>query len=105
VKRRRAIDIDERGRVIGFVRAPQSELALGGAGEPQDPVRVIRDGLRDSLETAGELARELAEIMMTPIELAIQIIAKLKGLPMFLLVGYVLVEATKREHRSLRAGR
>jgi hypothetical protein len=101
-RRQRVLDVDERGRVVGFA-PPMRQRAQGEsiAGPVEDWI----DANRDALATMERVARAIADAMLVPVELVLELLAKLKGLPMFLAVAYVLVQLTKREHRQLRGRR
>jgi hypothetical protein len=106
----RAIDIDENGRVIGVV----PELAITASspaqhasylGDVDTAARRRGPGIIPDLDDLNTVARTIADLALVPVEIVVGVMRKLEGLPKFLLVGWVLVELTKREHASRKASR
>jgi hypothetical protein len=103
----RAIDIDENGRVIGVapelaITASQTQHA-SYLGDADTAARRRGPGIIPDLDDLNTIARTIADLALVPVEIVIGVMRKLEGLPKFLLVGWVLVELTKREHASRQA--
>ena len=97
----RAIDIDEHGTVLGLTPALQQAASYELAGDAGAELRRPAPGvIIPDLDDLEGVAKWIADIAMVPIEIVLAIIRKLEGLPKFLLVGFVLYELTKREHRA-----
>ena len=107
----RAIDIDARGRVVGFVshkdsrreleRGTPADITLAGAGDDVDAnLRRRGPGIYPDRGDLDAVARWIADIALVPIEIVVSIIRKLEGMPKAIAVGLVLYELTKREHNA-----
>jgi hypothetical protein len=97
----RALDIDDRGRVVGIVPATSS-IAMAGPDDPSAQLKRKGPGLYPDKGDLDTVARWIADVALVPIEVVLAVFRTLEGLPVFLLVGYVLYTVTNREFQRGR---